>query len=73
MVEPRHAVDQVKKCSIQGCNADAVRSISGKKVEKAGMSISGDASKSVHLCHEHYKEFKKKTKSDRTFERLGWK
>jgi hypothetical protein len=36
------------------------------------MTLSSDASKSVHLCHEHYKEFKKKTKTDRTYERLGW-
>lgn len=72
MVEPRHAVEQTRKCDIEGCKADAVRSISGKKVEKAGMSLSGDPSKSAHLCQEHYKEFKKKTKKDRTYERLGW-
>jgi hypothetical protein len=35
------------------------------------MSIA-DPSKSAHLCHEHYKEFKKKTKKDRTLDRLGW-
>jgi len=72
MVEPKHAVEHVRKCDIQGCKADAERSISGKKIEKAGMSLSVDASKSAHLCHEHYKEFKKKTKTDRTYERLGW-
>lgn len=72
MPEPKHAIEKVQKCDIEGCKADAVRSISGKKVEKAGMSLSSDPSKTVHLCHEHYKEFKKKTKKDRTFERLGW-
>lgn len=72
MVEPKHAVEQARKCDIEGCKSDAERSISGKKVEKAGMSLSGDASRSAHLCHEHYKEFKKKTKKDRTYERLGW-
>ncbi len=72
MPEAHHAVETVHKCDISGCNRDAERSISGKKVEKAGMSLSSDPSKSAHLCHEHYKEFKKKTKKDRTLERLGW-
>ncbi len=72
MPEPRHAVEQVRKCDIEGCKADAERSISGKKVEKAGMSLASDPDKNAHLCREHYREFKKKTKKDRTLERLGW-
>lgn len=72
MVEPRHAPEHVHKCDIEGCKADAERSISGRKVEKAGMKLSSDASKNAHLCREHYKEFKKRTKDERTYERLGW-
>lgn len=72
MPEPRHAIEKVQKCDIQGCKNDAERSISGKKVENAGMRLSTDPAKSAHLCHEHYREFKKKTKKDRTLERLGW-
>ncbi len=72
MVEPRHAVEQVHKCDIQGCKADAVRSVAGKKVEKSGLSLSSNPDKNAHLCREHYREYKKKTKSDRTYERLGW-
>ncbi len=71
MPEPRHAVNKVQMCDIEGCKGEAVRSISGKKVDKAGLSIA-DPSKNVHLCQAHYKEFKKKTKKDRTLERLGW-
>ncbi len=71
MPEPRHAVDKVQMCEIEGCKSEAVRSISGKQVDKAGMSVA-DPSKSVHLCQAHYREFKKKTKKDRTLERLGW-
>ncbi len=26
----------------------------------------------VHLCREHYKEFKKATKEERSLDRLGW-
>lgn len=72
MPEARHAIEKVQKCDISGCKADAERSVAGKKVEAAGLSISSDPSKSAHLCHAHYKEFKKKTKKDRTYDRLGW-
>lgn len=72
MVEPRHAVERVHKCDVQGCKNDAQRSVSGKKVEKAGLKVTSGPGKNAHLCREHYREFKKKTKSDRTYERLGW-
>ncbi len=72
MPEPRHAVEQVKQCDVEGCKATAELSISGKKVDKAGMSLTTDPDKNAHLCREHYREFKKKTKKDRTLERLGW-
>jgi len=72
MVEPRHAAEQVHKCDVEGCKADAVRSVAGKKVVKADLTLSSDPDKNAHLCREHYREFKKKTKTDRTYERLGW-
>jgi hypothetical protein len=72
MPEPMHSVTKTRKCDIEGCGADAERSVSGKKVEKAGLKLSSDASKSAHLCRQHYRDFKKRTKKDRTFERMGW-
>ena len=72
MPEPRHAVETVRKCDVEGCGRDAERSVSGKKIEAAGMKLSSHPSKSAHVCKEHYKELKKKTKTDRTLERLGW-
>lgn len=72
MAEPKHPSVKKGRCDIEGCSAESVRSISGKKVEKAGMNLSADPDKNAHLCREHYKEFKKKTKSDRTLDRLGW-
>ncbi len=71
MPDPKHAGAKVQKCDVEGCTADAERSVAGKKVENAGLIISSDPSKSAHLCREHYKEFKKKSKTDRTLERLG--
>jgi hypothetical protein len=72
MVEPKHAVQQQRRCDVVGCKQDAERSVSGRKVEKAGMKLSSSPEKNAHLCREHYKQFKKKTKTDRTYERLGW-
>jgi len=72
MPEPRHAVEKARKCDIEGCKEASERSISRKKVDAAEMSVSGGDSGSVHLCKKHYREFKKKTKKDRTYERLGW-
>ncbi len=57
---------------MDGCRNQAERSVPAKRVEKAGLKLTSDLSKNAHLCHEHYREFKKKTKKDRTFERLGW-
>ncbi|MBN1678350.1 MAG: hypothetical protein JW880_07415 [Candidatus Thermoplasmatota archaeon] len=72
MPERRHAVESAKRCDVEGCGAEAVRSVSGKRAEKAGLSLASDPSKNAHLCRNHYREFKKKTKKDRTLERLGW-
>lgn len=72
MPEPRHAMVTVRKCDVEGCGAEAERSVAGKKAEGAGLTLSSDPSKNAHLCRTHYREFKKKTKKDRTLERLGW-
>lgn len=58
---------------MEGCHEEAARSLSDKKVEQAGLKLRPDRQgRSAHLCKAHYKEFKKKTKKDRTLERLGW-
>ena len=72
MPEPRHAVEEKRRCDVEGCRNDAERSIPAKKVEKAGLGGVPEPGRNAHLCREHYREFKKKTKSDRTYERLGW-
>jgi len=60
-------------CQVKGCEEPAARSISAKKVE---MYLSHHGFKPhrgrIKLCKEHYKEYKKKSKADRTAERLGW-
>jgi len=55
------------KCTVTGCNNDAVRSLPYDKVVAAGLKIG--ESRRAYLCREHYKEFKKETKKDRTLEK----
>ena len=61
-------IDKGVKCDVQGCNNEAVRSINNDKAKHAGLRVSS-TEKRVYLCHDHYKEFKKKTKKDKTVEK----
>ena len=72
MPSPKHATDKKRSCDVAGCDREAARSVSGKKVEKAGISVSSDPSKNAHLCKDHYRDYKKKSKKDRQLERLDW-
>ena len=55
------------KCSVTGCSNDAVRSLQIDRVKKAGLRVG--ESRRAYLCRQHYKEFKKETKKDRTLEK----
>ncbi len=58
-------------CDITKCDKDAERSVSAKKVLGAGMKTDVERG-NAHLCKEHYKKFKKKTREERKLERMGW-
>lgn len=58
-------IDKGAKCSV--CGMEAVRSISSDKVKAAGLKVGDD--KRAYLCKEHYKEYKKKTKKDKTLDK----
>jgi hypothetical protein len=65
--------DDITKCDVLDCNAEIKRSLSFKKVQDALPKLKfGNVGKKVHLCKEHYKQFKKATKSQRTMETLTW-
>jgi len=59
------------KCSIVGCDKEAVRSLSREKVSATGLKVS-EARRS-YLCKDHYKEFKKETKKDKMLEKWRYK
>lgn len=64
-------IDKGEKCSVGGCSKEAVRSISADKVKSAGFRVGSD--RRSYLCKEHYKEYKKKTKKDKTLEKLRYR
>ena len=64
-------VSKGAKCNVDGCSNTGVRSINTKRIEDAGLRVSGSGKKSV-LCKEHYKEWKKETKDDRELERARY-
>ena len=55
------------KCSVKGCEEDAIRSLDIGKVKQAGVDAEGE--KRAYLCKEHYKEFKKGNKKSSQLER----
>jgi thymidine kinase len=61
-------IDKGVKCDVSGCGSEAVRSLNSDKAKSAGLRISS-GEKRVYVCREHYKEFKKKTKKDKTLDK----
>lgn len=59
-------------CSIAGCDGEAHKSLSRKKVTDAITDALKSEGRKVHLCKDHYKSFKKATKKERELERMDW-
>jgi len=60
-------IEKGEKCTVSGCSREAARSISAEKVKAAGLNVGTD--KRAYICKEHYKEYKKKTKKDKTLDK----
>ena len=54
-------------CSVEGCEAPAVKSVSHEEVSRAGISLRGPGR--AYLCREHWKQFKRLTKRERLLRR----
>jgi hypothetical protein len=64
MAETHHAVEKEEPCDVSGCGKLSERSISQNSAQEAKLNVDEDL-KRVHLCKEHYKAYKKATKSER--------
>jgi len=71
VIDPSMAAGDV--CGVQDCGKEAQRSLSTKKVKDAlpELKILGDPRR-VHLCKDHYRQFRKKTKKERELDRASW-
>jgi Tfp pilus assembly major pilin PilA len=54
-----------KTCDVAGCSKESERSISLKQVADSSLKLKDPNVRSAHLCKDHYKVFKKETKSSR--------
>jgi hypothetical protein len=70
MAERKSAVRESETCQTKGCGKPAERSVSGEAAKGANLPVE-EGLKRVHLCKEHYKQFKKATKQDRILDSLG--
>jgi hypothetical protein len=68
----RRGDDEERECDVIGCSNPAIRSVAGKRFSKAVSDAKVPGSRRVHVCKDHYRQFRKKTKSDRKLERLDW-
>jgi len=60
-------------CGVPKCTNEAARSISFKKAKAAMGSWDLDKGpRRLHVCKDHYKEFKKATRTDRELDKAGW-
>lgn len=70
MADRKSPVHQEDRCSVKGCENTAERSISIEAADSVGMEIE-ESHRRAHLCKDHYKAYKKASKSDRTIDNLG--
>ncbi|MDH5771141.1 MAG: hypothetical protein OEZ25_07640 [Candidatus Bathyarchaeota archaeon] len=63
-------INKGAKCSVSGCEKQAIRSVSAEKANTAGLNIGNI--RRAYLCEGHYKELKKKLKKERKIEKWRW-
>ena len=57
-------------CDVEGCSCEAERSLNMKQVAKCTLRLKNMDARNVHLCKEHYKQYKKETKTDRSIDSI---
>ncbi len=61
------------KCSVIGCEKEAVRSVSRQALASLSLNFDvGGSGRRVYLCEEHYKAYKKAAKKVRRMEKWRW-
>ncbi|MCQ2084991.1 MAG: hypothetical protein MJZ21_02440 [archaeon] len=55
-------------CDVKGCECEAERSLNLKQLAKCSLVFKGEITHNAHLCKEHYKQYKKETKTARSID-----
>ena len=72
MSPPRErAPEAPERCVVPGCAGDSARSLALAEARKVFTSLP-ERGHRAPLCRDHYKEWKKATKSARKLDRLAW-
>ena len=61
---------KTETCDVDGCSNESVRSLSRKQVAKSDLKLRAGEHRSAHLCKEHYREYKKQTRSSREIDQI---
>jgi len=69
MVSSKRSTD-AKTCDIVGCEKESERSISLKQVAKSSLKLKDQNARSAHICKDHYKDYKKETKTSRDLDKI---
>jgi hypothetical protein len=68
----RRKAESSRKCEVKGCDNESARSLPKKKLESyLSHGFKDNVGRRAHICKDHYKEYKKKSKKDRDLDRLG--
>lgn len=59
------------KCSINGCNNLAIKSLSKDELSKGGLKVLSEGRR-AYLCDTHYKLWKKGAKKSKDLERIRY-
>jgi hypothetical protein len=70
MAERHEGSSQGEICAVKGCGKPAERSISGEAARAAKLDVDEDLRR-VHLCKDHYKQYKKASRKDRELDSLA--
>ena len=69
MVSAKHSTD-AKVCDVVGCDKESERSISLKQIAASPLKLKDQNVRSAHICKDHYKEYKKATKTSRDLDKI---
>ncbi len=69
-MEPAKHKTKTEICDVDGCDKPAERSFNIKQVSRSKLVLKSSDLRSVHLCKDHYKEYKKDTKKDRALDQV---